>query len=107
MGKTVTTTIFIDKYHPKADGTCAVSIRVTYNGTKRHYPTKYKLTETEFSQLFTPKPKEPYKSILQALVLEEEKAKDIIDNLGKHFSFTLFEKKFARKVGDDENICAL
>lgn len=107
MSKSPTTSIFIDTYHPKTDGKCAISIRVTYEGKKRYYPTKYKFTPEEFQKLFTEKPREPYKTAILVLRSEEERASKIIDDLRNRFSFSLFDKKFARKKGDEEDLFAL
>src|SRR5574337_1499879 len=107
MSKTATTNIFIDKYHPRQDSKCALSIKVTFKRKHRYYVTKYKLTTDEFAKLFTEKPRTPYKEILQDLVSLESKAKNIIDSLKDQFSFSLFEKKFCRKTGDHENVFAV
>lgn len=107
MANHPTTNIFIDKYHPKADGKCAISIRVTFNRKKRYYPTKYKLTVAEFDKLFTERPREPYKTILQVLSHEEVRARDIIDSFKTPFTFSAFEKKFSRKPADAYNLFAL
>jgi len=107
MSKQATTSIYIDKYHPKADGKCAVTIRVTFDRKKKYYPTKHKLSQEEYNKLYTPKHREPYKSVLQELVGLEDKAQGIIDELGDRFSFTLFEKRFSRKLSDNENVFSL
>ncbi|HMI80035.1 MAG TPA: site-specific integrase, partial [Ferruginibacter sp.] len=107
MFKSPSTSIYIDRYHPKSDGKCAVSLRVTYNRNKRYYPTKYKLTPDEFSKMFTPKPRDPFKTYLAVLAAEERKATDIIEDLKDGFTWALFEKRFVRKTGDSENLFAL
>lgn len=107
MSKHPTTSIFLDKYHPKADKTCAISIRVTFNSKKRYYKTKYKLTPEDFEKLFSSKPRATYKTTITVLKSLENKAIEIIDELKDGFTWTLFEKRFVRKTGDSENVFAL
>ncbi len=107
MSKHPTTSIFLDKYHPKADNTCAVSIRVTYNSKKRYYRTKYKLSPDNFEKLFAPKPRDSFKTTIAVLRASENKAIQIIDELKDRFTWSLFEKRFVTKTGDSENLIAL
>ena len=45
------TSIFIDKYHPKQLNKCAISLRVTFERKKKYYATPYSLTENEFQKV--------------------------------------------------------
>jgi hypothetical protein len=45
-----TTAIFIDKYHPKANGLCAISVRVTFERKKRYYALPISLTIPDFEK---------------------------------------------------------
>lgn len=46
---------FIDRYHPKQDLTCNVSIRVTYNRKKKYYPTGISVQPSDFDRALTAK----------------------------------------------------
>jgi integrase/recombinase XerD len=46
---------FIDRYHPKQDGTCKVSVRVTYMRKKKYYPTGISVLPSEFDKATTAK----------------------------------------------------
>ena len=91
--QTATTAIFIDSYHPKADGTCAVSIRITYDRKKKYYPTPKSLSVEDFEKTKSSKPREPYKSYALDLQSYEKKAADIIKVLPV-FTWLAFEKKY-------------
>jgi integrase len=88
-----TTAIFIDRYHPRADGTCSVSIRVTYDRKKRYYPTPYALTLADYQKVMGEKPRSPFKEIRMKLNHLEEKAAIIIAGLPL-FSWVAFEKAY-------------
>ena len=92
------TSIFIDKYHPKLDGLCAISIRVTYERKKKYYPTIYSLTLEEFEKVQGIKPRNDYKEINQALNQLEQKATDVINSLHV-FTWKSFEKYFLSNRG--------
>ena len=88
-----TTSIFIDKYHPKTDGTCAISIRITFERKKKYYPTSIQLTAEDFNKTQSVKPREPYKSIALRLQAFEKKAADVIYDLPS-FNWQVFERKY-------------
>ena len=46
---------FIDRYHPKQDLTCNVSIRVTYDRKKKYYPTGISVQPSDFDRALTAK----------------------------------------------------
>lgn len=46
---------FIDRYHPKQDLTCKVSIRVTYLRKKKYYPTGISVQPSDFDRALTAK----------------------------------------------------
>lgn len=46
---------FIDRYHPKQDLTCNVSIRVTYQRKKKYYPTGISVQPSDFDRAMTAK----------------------------------------------------
>jgi integrase/recombinase XerD len=93
MAQSATTAIFIDKYHPKADGKCAVSIRVTFDRKKKYYPTPLSLSIDEFEKTQGAKPREPYKGTSLRLQAFEKKAADIIRNMSV-FTWKGFERQY-------------
>lgn len=93
-----TTSIFIDKTHPKKDGKCAVSLRVTYDRKKRYYATPYSLTAADFEKVQGEKPREPFKAIKLKLAEFEKKASDIIDTLPV-FTWAMFERMYLQNRG--------
>lgn len=93
MAQIATTAIFIDKYHPKADGRCAISIRVTYDRKKKYFPTPLSMSVSDFEKTQGPKPREPYKGYALRLQAFEKKAADIIKGMPV-FSWTGFEKAY-------------
>lgn len=103
MAQLATTAIFIDKYHPKQDGKCAVSIRVTYDRKKRYYPTPVNLTEPDFLKTQGNKPREPFKEIALALQAYENKAADIIKNLSI-FTWEAFERQYLTNRGAKDSV---
>lgn len=103
MAQLATTAIFIDKYHPKQDGKCAVSIRVTYDRKKRYYPTPVNLTEPDFLKTQGSKPREPFKEIALALQAYENKAADIIKNL-PIFTWEAFERQYLTNRGAKDSV---
>ncbi len=76
-----TTSIFIDKWHPKKDSKCAVTIRVTYDRQKRYYPTEHTLTPAEFAKVQGGKPRGEFKDLALSLQAYEKRAADILDKL--------------------------
>lgn len=91
---------FIDRYHPKQNGECTVSIRVTYQRTKKYYPTALSLTP-EFWDIMITEPKRKHKDVLQDIQRYENKAVEIKESLEKSgvFTFGLFEDRY---LGNDE-----
>lgn len=103
MAASATTAIFIDRYHPKADKKCAISIRVTHNRSKKYYPTKFNLTVQEYERMMGERPRKDLKDTLLKLRSLEKKAADIIDDLN-YFSFPAFEKAFLQNRGLSETV---
>jgi integrase/recombinase XerD len=87
------TGIFIDKYHPKSDGKCAISIRVTHDRKKRYYQTPVSLSLEEFEKVKGFKPRKEFKAIALQLQDFEKKAADTINKL-KFFTWEGFERNF-------------
>lgn len=98
-----TTSIFIDKYHPKAGGLCAVTVRVTFERKKKYYPTPVSITASDFQKIQGTKPREPYKAIALQLQAFEKKAADIIEALPV-FTWKAFEKHYLTNRGAKDTI---
>lgn len=106
MGK-ATTTIFIDKYHPKADKTCSISIRVTFERKLQYYLTGYSLTIEDFNRVILgimPKEKisrmqrETDKALRQKITEKESNARAIIETLPV-FTWDAFDKHYNKNMG--------
>ncbi len=100
---TATTSLFIDKYHPKGEGKCAISVRVTFDRKKKYYQTGVSLTIAEFEKTQSKKPGKEFKSTAMKLHASEMKAADIIKNL-PIFTFNAFEKKYFTNRGTRDTI---
>ena len=96
--RSATTSIFIDKWHPKKDGKCAITIRVTHNRQKRYYPTEHYLTPEEFIKTRGEKPRGEFKNLAMSLQSYEKRAADIIQEMSI-FTFESFEKKYFTNLG--------
>ncbi len=109
---TITTKLFIDSYHPKQDGRCAMSLQITYNRKKKYYPilTKDKkrlcLLPSEFTRLLTARRRnENEKEVYNTLQSYESKATGIIEKLNV-FTFGSFENLFIQNRGVANSINA-
>jgi integrase len=100
-----TTSIFIDKYHPKSGNVCAISIRVTFDRKKKYYATPYNLTISDFEKVQGEKPRNDFKEIALKLQAIENKAADIIDKL-PFFTWVGFEKHFFTNRATKNNLSA-
>lgn len=98
-----TTAIFIDRYHPKTDGRCSVTIRVTFERKKRYYATGELLTPQDFDKAIGDKPRSEHKEMSLKLQAFEKKAADIIKDLPV-FSFTAFEKQYLSNRASKETL---
>ncbi len=85
--------IYLDKSHPKKNSECSIYIRITYNRTRKYYPTSYSLTPKDFEKVVSEKPGTKLEATAHSLMLSKIEAQTIINNL-PNFSFELFEKRF-------------
>lgn len=99
-----TTSIFIDKYHPKAGGLCSISVRVTFERKKKYYPTPVSLTVSDFEKTQGTKPRDPYKGIALQLQAFEKKAADIINKDLPVFTWKAFEKHYLTNRGAKDTL---
>jgi len=93
-----TTSLFIDRYHPKADGKCSISVRVTFERQKKYYKTDIAITTVDFEKSQGEKPRGDFKALALKLNEYEKKAIDIIEKLPA-FSFAAFEKQYFTNRG--------
>lgn len=94
-----TTGIFFDTRRIKKDNTYPVKIRVTYLRKSKLYNTGVSLTENDFKKINSISPrKDSLKQSKFKILEEEEKARDICNNL-KEFTFEKFELKFLSTTG--------
>ncbi|MEI8129862.1 MAG: site-specific integrase [bacterium] len=93
------TSIFIDKYHPKQLNKCAISLRVTFERKKKYYSTPFSLTEQEFQKvMFGSRLSDNEKELKMKIQDYENKAIAIIEKL-PFFSWNEFEKKYRDNRG--------
>lgn len=89
---TANVSAFIDSYHPKKDGTCNVSIRVTHMRKKRYYPTGISVQPSEYERAMTGKRRtESDTKLFKRINAYLTKATEAIDTLPV-FTFNQFEE---------------
>ncbi|MGN6296312.1 MAG: phage integrase SAM-like domain-containing protein [Ginsengibacter sp.] len=98
-----TTSLFIDKWHPRSNGKCAISVRVTFERKKKYFPTGITLTTADFEKACGKKPRAEFKQIGLQLHSFEKKAADIIKDLPV-FTFKKFEKKYFENRGTKQDV---
>ena len=98
-----TTSLFIDSYHPKSNGECAISLRVTFERKKRYYKTGKTATVSDYEKSQGEKPRNEFKILALKLNEFEKKAIDIIKNLPA-FTFKDFEKYYLTNRGAKDTI---
>lgn len=82
---------FIDRYHPKQDLTCNVSIRVTYLRKKKYYPTGISVQPSDFDRVMTAKRRtEGDSKLFKRINSFLSKALDVVEDLPV-FTFGQFE----------------
>lgn len=98
MIRNVTTAIILDKRKTRKDNKFLVKLRVTHTQIQKYYSTMFVLTEKEYDDVMSLKPKGEYKDIKLKLSLIEEHAREIIKNI-PDFSFDVFDKLFKNPKG--------
>ena len=89
--------IYIDQNRPKADGTCSIKIKITFNRKRRYYSTGIYLSPVEFEQIFNGRRISiEQKNIRAKIEYFERKANDVIDGL-RIFSFDGFENHYLKE----------
>jgi len=99
MRKT-TTAIILDTRRAKSDKKYPIKLRVIYNRMVKYYPTKYNLTEAEYSKIYDEKPTKKNKELRYDLFKLESRAKEIVNKL-PIFTFKGFENSLY-KIRTDE-----
>jgi len=83
----------LNERYTKADGTCGLSLRVTYNRKKKFFRLPVVLTAEEYQRATREKPRGRYKEIALEIGVYESKAKSIIDSM-PNFSWEKFGMLF-------------
>lgn len=92
--KTASVAAFIDKSHPRKDGNCSVTIRVTHQRKKKYYPTGLSYKHEEFERVMSAKRRgEADKAIYNKIHSFVEKALQSVEKLPV-FTFTKFEEVY-------------
>jgi len=98
-----TVNVFIDRFHPRKDGNCNISIRITHQRKHRHYPTNLTINATDFDRIMTAKRRnESDKAIYNKIHSFESKAIESVEALPV-FTFMKFEAIYLsnRDAGDE------
>lgn len=89
-----TITVFIDRYHPKRDGACSVSICVSHQRKRRFYPTGKSMNPEEFETLMNAKRRSAEQTKFYNKILAfESRAVEVADKLDV-FTFAMFEDMY-------------
>lgn len=83
-----------------------VKLRVTYNREQKYYLTGYKLSKTEFLEVFKKTPSKKMEPIRIQLDHIELKARIVLDKLDG-FSFRMFEEKWFEKENATKDVYGL
>ena len=97
------TAIYIDKYHPKAEGLCAISLRVTFDRKKKFYSIPISLSLKDFEKTQGNKPRNHFKETAMKLQSFENKALDIINKLPQ-FNWESFERYYLSNRASNNTI---
>ena len=98
-----TTSLFIDSYHPRSDGECAISVRVTFERKKKYYKTGKTAIVSDFEKSQGDKPRGEFKELAMKLHSYEKKAADIIRGMDA-FNWKTFEKLYLTNRGAKDTI---
>jgi integrase/recombinase XerD len=90
------TEIYLDRRRKKKDGTYPVKLKITLIKDREYYKTPYSLTEHEFEEVNATKPKKDYKDTAINLGAIEQKAIDVIKELGDAFTFENFNRLYLK-----------
>ena len=99
----VTSSLYLDTYHPKKDGKCSLSVRVTFNRVRRYYPIPFLLTPDEFKKINGLKTRKEFTDVKIRISQYLSKAQSIISNM-KVFSWTQFEKSYLEDRSNKLNV---
>jgi integrase len=92
LSKPTIATVLNTKY-VKADGTCGISMRITYARKKKFFGLPISLTSEDYTRAVGEKPRGKYKELALEIAAYERKAKDIINSMSS-FSWEKFEMMF-------------
>jgi integrase/recombinase XerD len=86
--------VSIDRYHQRKDGSCGISIRITYQRKHRNYPTGMAIKASDFDRIMTAKRRsEADAKIFNKLITFRNRAIETVDSLSV-FTFTRFEDAY-------------
>jgi integrase/recombinase XerD len=83
----------LNKKYVKADGSCGISLRITYLRKKKFFGLPINLTAEEYDRAMGEKPRGKYKELALEIAAYETKAKSIVDSMPS-FSWEKFEMLF-------------
>jgi integrase len=95
---------FIDKYHPRKDGSCTVSIRITFDRIKRYYPTNIRLKVDDFEKIMNSSRRRDSEKVIYSQIQSfEVKANEIIKKL-PIFTFSKFEQLYFENRNTSDSV---
>ena len=89
-----TAAVFIDKAHPRKDGTCAISIRVIHERISKLFPVKVYLKTTDFNEIISLKVPKKLQEHSIKINHRLKTALDIIKELDEDFTWDKFSDGF-------------
>jgi len=95
--------IILDTRRVKVDGTYPIKLEIYHDRIRKHYPTKYNLTEDDFTKVYGEKPRKTFKDIrfhLNDIITE---ANHILSEM-KVFTHALFERNRNHITKDGGNV---
>jgi integrase/recombinase XerD len=98
-----TVSIIQDTRRQKKDTTYPIKVRITYLRQQRYWYTGIDLTEEQFKESISERPKKAYFKFSEKLKEHKRRAENIIDEM-KEFSFNLFELKIGSKAKSIQNV---
>lgn len=90
----------------KKDGTFPLKIRVTYQRAYHDYKTDFDLTEEEYNEAVSARPKKEYKKLSEKLSQLRSKVNNIVNELTV-FTYQKFEDAFYERVKDASDLYSL
>lgn len=103
-----TVAIWLDNRRQRTNGKYSVKIRIIYQRVAYYYPTNITLSQHEFENALSSKPKNSLKEVHLRLNELERQANDainvIVDELNAEFSIGLFEKRLKIDSSNNDDV---